>query len=392
MKSFLVLLDNEYKPDPRVKKHLDCLLYDMIYEVHLICTKSDKNINDESHPNLHIHRILDHGKIHQYYKNSFVKELDAIEKIIKDNEIKNILANDHICLEISCQLKRRLSYLDILYDAHEFIAGWPYYQYEKKWVTYFKGALVHKLFCYKEWSNLKKISSLITVSEGLKKEYLKLCPGINAGVVRNIPPSFETEDDLKVDYRKKIGVLENQQVLIHSGNLYYKDHVIDFLLKNISEFKDDWKILFLIKNTDQLRITDHRDYKSVQDKILFHDFVPYKDLKQILSIASAGLILNYKPEWKSHWYSLPNRIFDYIHADLPILSTKQPEFKKIIDTFNIGVTFDISKNITTLKNSFQKIIDQKQKFNDRLKIAQKEMIWEKEKMTFLKIIKKHKNE
>ena len=51
------------------------------------------------------------------------------------------------------------------------------------------------------------------------------------------------------------------------------------------------------------------------------------------------MILNYKPNWPSHWNSLPNRIFDYIHAGLAILSTPQPEFKSIIEKNNNGQTF-----------------------------------------------------
>ena len=188
MKSFLIILDNEYKPDPRVSKHIDCLVNDFLFNVHLVCTKSDKKIEDKYHPQLHIHRILDQSRIHQYYKHDFSKELMAIEKIVKNNQINSILANDHICLELSCQLKRKVKYLNIIYDAHEFIAGWHYYQYEKNWVIYFKGALVHKLFSLKERYNLKKIHSLITVSEGIRKEYIKLNPSLNTEVIRNIPP------------------------------------------------------------------------------------------------------------------------------------------------------------------------------------------------------------
>ena len=116
--------------------------------------------------------------------------------------------------------------------------------------------------------------------------------------------------------------------MIHSGNLYYKDFILDFLLNNIAQFKEDWRILFLIKNSDRHRIINHKLYQQVQDKILFHDFVPYNELKTFYLSEQLGLILNYKPEWKSHWYSLPNRIFDYIHAGLPIITTKQPEFEK----------------------------------------------------------------
>lgn len=387
MRSILIILDNEYKPDPRVSKHIDCLINDLNFEVHLICTESNQKENDDKHPNLKIYRVMNQRHLYQYYKHRFDKELEFFEGIIRKNNILNILANDHICLEISCKLKRKMNHLQIIYDAHEFISGWPYYQHEKKWFTHLKGALVHKLFSYKEKLNLKKVTWLITVSEGIRKEYLKLYPELNTSVVRNIPPSFNNNVDTNIDFRKKLNLNKNQKILIHSGNLYYEDYVLDFLLENIAQFKEDWRILFLIKDSDCSKITSHKLYNQVQDKILFHDFVPYSELKNFLSIGTAGLILNYKPEWKSHWHSLPNRIFDYIHANLPIISTKQPEFEKIINTYNIGVTFDISKDTNNCKLSFQKIIENESNYNKQLNLAQEEMVWRKEKKSFIEIIK-----
>ena len=392
MKNILIILDNEYNPDPRVQKHINCLLYDLEYEVHLVCTKSNKTIEDQNHSKLFIYRILDQEKLFQYYKNRFEKEIQSVANIIFKNKIKNILANDHVCLEFSVKLKRKYKHLNIIYDAHEFIIGWPYYQYEIKWVNYLKGALVHKIFCFKEKINIKKTSFLITVSEGLQKEYLKLFPKIKSEVIRNIPPTFKNNPTSIIDYREKIGINEHQKILIHSGNLYYKDYIIDYLMKSISSFKEDWKILFLIKDTDRHRITNNPIYKKCSDKILLHEFVPYTELKEILSIGTAGLILNYKPEWKSHWHSLPNRIFDYIHANLPVLSSQQPEFEKLIYNYDIGITFDIKKNIKTFISGFEKIIINQEFYKKKTEDASREITWEKEKEKFIQIIKSINNE
>ena len=102
--------------------------------------------------------------------------------------------------------------------------------------------------------------------------------------------------------------------------------------------------------------------------------------------------MNYKPEWKSHWYSLPNRIFDYIHADLPVLSTQQPEFEKIVHTYDIGITFNIKKDIKTLTNGFEKIIVDQEFYRKKLEVARKEVTWENEKEKFMQIIKSINNE
>ena len=96
MRNILIILDNEYKPDPRVKKHIDCLLNDLNFEVHLICTESNQKENDDNHPNLHIYRMMNQRQLFQYYKYHFEKELEFIEDIIRENNSR-ILAKLPTC-------------------------------------------------------------------------------------------------------------------------------------------------------------------------------------------------------------------------------------------------------------------------------------------------------
>src|SRR5690606_10936682 len=40
------------------------------------------------------------------------------------------------------------------------------------------------------------------------------------------------------------------------------------------------------------------------------------------------------------YYALPNKIFEYLAAGLPIAGAEFPEVKAIIDQYEVGVTFD----------------------------------------------------
>ena len=149
--------------------------------------------------------------------------------------------------------------------------------------------------------------------------------------------------------------------MVHSGGIYYFDEVLNFLFNSLKSSDQNIKLLFLCSEQDQIRLKSIKSYSQLIDRIYFHDLVPYSQLQSVLREGDIGLLMNYKPDWPSHWFSLPNRIFDYMHADLAILSTKQPEFEKIIFKYNIGKcyeimnTADFNRNVSELIKNLSSI-------------------------------------
>ena len=172
-------------------------------------------------------------------------------------------------------------------------------------------------------------------------------------------------------------------MLVHSGGIYYQDNTIEYLFEVFQNLDEKIKLIFLCSEKDQIRIKSFKNYNSLNHKIFLHNLIPYSQLNSVLSIADVGLILNYKPGWPSHWYSLPNRIFDYIHAGLPILSTKQPEFKTIINKYDLGKTFDLM-NKRSFIDSLTVLINELEYFKKKTILAKTENNWEIEKSKLIK--------
>ena len=57
----------------------------------------------------------------------------------------------------------------------------------------------------------------------------------------------------------------------------------------------------------------------------------------------------------NNYYCLPNKIFEYLYANIAILTSDFPDMKRIINKYNAGWTCSPNKeNLTSLINSINK--------------------------------------
>lgn len=79
------------------------------------------------------------------------------------------------------------------------------------------------------------------------------------------------------------------------------------------------------------------------DKVFILEALPIKQLNVFIKKADLGICLieNYS---KSYYYSSPNKLFQYIAAEVPILASNFPEYKKIVGKNAIGGLVDPSSS------------------------------------------------
>ena len=116
------------------------------------------------------------------------------------------------------------------------------------------------------------------------------------------------------------------------------------------------------------------------------DKLPFENLHSITIQADAGvsfeedLGLNYR-------YALPNKLFDYIHARIPVLVSSLPEMAGIVTDYKIGIVGTLRDVENVRQNIRELLFDNKKRaiWNKNLVKAALELSWEKEEKTLLDI-------
>lgn len=75
---------------------------------------------------------------------------------------------------------------------------------------------------------------------------------------------------------------------------------------------------------------------GVADRVEFVGRVPFERLPAYMAAADLGLVL-LRDMSLNYRYALPNRVFDFIGAGLPILACRLPEIEKIVEGEDVGM-------------------------------------------------------
>lgn len=125
---------------------------------------------------------------------------------------------------------------------------------------------------------------------------------------------------------------------------------------------------------------------NLQHKIVFKGFVQPKDLIQYTQIAYIGITL-FSSVGLSNYYSMANRFFDYMHANVPQICMKYPEYEQVNATYEIAFLVDkpTEENIILALNSLLKNASYHKRLSDNCNKAKKLYCWQQQEITLRKV-------
>ncbi|MFM9004738.1 MAG: glycosyltransferase, partial [Flavobacteriales bacterium] len=231
-----------------------------------------------------------------------------------------IVANDLDTL-LPAFIITRFRKKELVYDSHEYFT-------EAEGLT--NRPIPKKVWLAIEGFIFPKLKHVITVNETIAGIYRSLYH-VPVRVVRNVPPLREMP--LPVS-RAELGLPEQQRIIILQGA--YIDPDRGGMEAALSmEFLPNALLLIIGSGRDVPNIQRVVKEKKLQDRVRFISKLPFQELQRYTAVADVGLSLD-KPLHLNYAYSLPNKLFDYMHAGLPVLVSDLPELRRVVEGYNIG--------------------------------------------------------
>ena len=258
--------------------------------------------------------------------------------------------------------------LKIVYDAHEYetetngLTG-----KKKKWRKFLERSLI------------KYANKVITVSDAIANEYVRLYGIEKPVLVLNTPAYVDLKK--KNIFREKFGITHEQTIFLYQGSLA-KGRGIENILTLFSKHIDkNSVIVFMGFGHFEEEI---KKYTLKYKNIFFHPAVSPNILLNYTSSADFG-ISTIEDICLSYRYSLPNKMFEYIMAEVPVIVSDLPEMKRIVEDYKVGVVAT-SNSGKGLADAIKKATSMdKAELNTNIKKAKKIFNWEEQEKVLLEV-------
>jgi len=367
-KKIIISVTNDLSTDQRVKKVCGTL-NTMNYDILLIGRKRHTSLKlKRPYQTKRMRLVFNKGALFyaEFNIRLFILLVFSKVDIYHANDLDTLLAN-----YLAAIIRRK----PIVYDSHEYFTGVPEIQNKK---------LVKKVWQTIEQFIFPKLKHIITVNQSIaqlfKDEYNK-----DLRILRNVPNKVET---LKLKSKSELDIAEDKDIIITQGAGININRGIEELVEAMQYLNNVH--LIIIGDGDVIPQLKKRVLElKLENSIIFKGRMPYHEMMQYTQHAKLGITID-KDTNTNYKYSLPNKLFDFIHAGIPILASKIIEVEKIIKKYQIGL-FINNHEPTHIANQIKYALDNKElmsEWKSNTHHASKELNWEIEENTLKDLYKK----
>lgn len=273
------------------------------------------------------------------------------------NKFDIVLSNDLDTLPASF-LASKLKGKQLVYDSHEYFTEVP--------------ELVGRKFQQNTWKRIEKsmvpkIKYAYTVCQSIADTYKELYK-THFEVIRNLP-------DQKIKTIKSESAKE--KIVIYQGALNL-GRGIELMIQAMAHLNNTSLWIAGAGDIEQ-DLKQLVDSLGLNTKVKFLGRIPFSELHEYTQQASLGLSLE-ENIGLNYYFALPNKLFDYIQAKIPVLVSDLPEMRNVVTEYKVGDIL-LERTPNALATKIESILtdsDSRVKWDQYLEKAAEELVWENE--------------
>lgn len=278
--------------------------------------------------------------------------------------------NDYEAFVIGVLAKMTRPKLKLIYDCHELES----HRNGKGAFMRFAIRTLEKLFI--SWTEL-----VITVSPSIQEFYKRKYNLSVVALVRNLPNEMHISHSNTL--RENLGLKSEQKIFLYQGMLG-KGRGIEVLL-NTFEARETTDAVIVFMGFGALK-EQIESYASRNENIFFVPAVSYAEIPLYTGSADVG-VNSVEPTCLSYAYSLPNKLFEYIQSEIPVLTNPLPDCAALVTEFKVGKVIP-TWNVDAINEVVNDVLKEDLSvYQPHLKSAKKILNWEVEEQVLISAYK-----
>jgi glycosyltransferase involved in cell wall biosynthesis len=257
----------------------------------------------------------------------------------------------------------------VVYDSHEYFTEVP--------------ELKNRRFVRKIWESIESrilphIHFSSTVSSPIAEAYRKKY-NIQMAVIRNLPFRRTTEAAPTFHLRK-----HSEKIILYQGVLNM-GRGLEMAIKAM-QYTEDFQLVIIGQGDVETDLKELSRSLGLTRKVTFTGRISPEKLFEYTVQADLGISLE-EDLGLNYRFALPNKVFDYIQAGVPVLVSDLPEVKSLVLQYDVG-TINNAKTPFELAALFKQILGDEVKMKTwklNLKKAAAELCWQNEEPKLLNL-------
>lgn len=276
----------------------------------------------------------------------------------------------------------RLRRVPLIFDAHELpLEDMPISEMS------INRRSVHPMLCWVFAHMLPYCAKVIATSSPMAQEISARYHYSKIAVVRNFPPYQSAAKSNQL--RQHLGLEPGVRIALYQGNIQ-PDRQLDRLVRAATFLEDDIVIVMMGK-AEEATLAELKalaESEGVNERVRIIPPVPYAELLDWTASADVGLCILPVSYTRHLDVCLPNKLFEYAMAGLPVLASSLDAICEVVNTYDLGRILpslepgDIGEAINSMLADSTALARMSA---NGLEIAQREFCWEKEQQSVLRI-------